>query len=198
MAGIVEVLCDDLILLLQKLRGSAGSSCGLHSFSLLCHHFSALCTPGAVSGDIPTLTVIPGYWCLSSTLANTYSELTNMSNDQLLKSLLLITCTIMVLLSLASLDCLQQENNTDSPPGEWQASREGDDNGTCAPLCYCCLCKGGWGQCRTLTRGLGNWSVSLEYSSLYLLFSWPLCSVWRTVCLGQGQSCSVFVQCLAL
>lgn len=59
-----------------------------------------------------------------------------MSNDQLLMSLLWITCTIMALLSLASLDCLQQENNTDSPSGEWQASWEGDDNGEFAPLCY--------------------------------------------------------------
>lgn len=121
-----------------------------------------------------------------------------MSNDQLLMSLLLITCTIMALLSLASLDCLQQENNTDSPPGEWQASWEGDDNGMCAPLCYCWVCKDGWGQCRTLTWGPGDGSVSLEYSSLYRLFSWPLWSVWRTVYLGQGQSYSVSVQCLAL
>lgn len=59
-----------------------------------------------------------------------------MSNDQSLMSLLLITCTIMPLLSLACLDCLQQENNPDSPPGEWQTSWEGDDHGTFAPLCH--------------------------------------------------------------
>lgn len=121
-----------------------------------------------------------------------------MSNDQLLMSLLWITCTIMALLSLASLDCLQQENNTDSPSGEWQASWEGDDNGEFAPLRYLWLCKGGWGQCRTLTRGPGDWGVSLEYFSLYLLFSWPLWSVWRTLYLGQGQSCPMSVRSLAL
>lgn len=60
-----------------------------------------------------------------------------MSNDQLFMSLLLITCTIMALLFLASLDCLQQENNTDSPSGERQTSWEGDDNGMFAALCYC-------------------------------------------------------------
>jgi len=61
------------------------------------------------------------------------SELTNMSNDQLLMSLLLITCTIMALFSLASLDRLQQENNKDPASGEWQAGWERDDHGTVAP-----------------------------------------------------------------
>lgn len=50
--------------------------------------------------------------------------------------LLLIICIIMTLFSLASLDSLQQENNKDSPFGEWQASWERDDNGTVTPLHY--------------------------------------------------------------
>lgn len=59
-----------------------------------------------------------------------------MSNDQLFMSLLLITCTIMTLFSLASLDRLQQENNKDPPSGEWQAGWKRDDNGTVTPLHY--------------------------------------------------------------
>lgn len=62
-----------------------------------------------------------------------------MSNDQLLMSLLLITCTITTLFSLASLDRLQQENNKDPSFGEWQAGRERDDNGIVTPL-RCLLC----------------------------------------------------------
>lgn len=64
------------------------------------------------------------------------SELTNVSNDQLLMSLLVITSTVMTLFSLASLDCLQQENNTDSPSGQREAGWERDDNGTVTPLRY--------------------------------------------------------------
>lgn len=59
-----------------------------------------------------------------------------MSNDQLLMSLLLITRTIMTLFSLSSLDRLQQENNKNSPSGEWQAGWERDDNGTVTHLPY--------------------------------------------------------------
>lgn len=59
-----------------------------------------------------------------------------MSNDQLFMSLLLITCTIMTLFSLASLDRLQQENNKDPPSGERQAGWKRDDNGTVTPLHY--------------------------------------------------------------
>lgn len=77
------------------------------------------------------------------------------------------------------LDCLQQENNENSPSGEWQASWEGDDNGTVTHLPYprsVWMQIINWRWCRT-PAGLGLMSLF----SLASHFPAHLWSLWRTL-----------------